>query len=125
MTKFCGVVGYGDTIETEPGIWEVKIEERTYYGDVLSRNLRWERSVEQQNDNLTINNSISILADPYAFEHASQIRYVEWAGAKWKVTNIDIQRPRLVLTLGGVYNGEESDNEETEGAPDVVGGDPW
>lgn len=114
MTKFFGAVGYGNTVETAPGIWEVDIKERDYYGDVLSRNLRWERPVDQQNDNLNINNSISILADPYAFEHASQIRYVKWAGARWKVTNIDIQRPRLILTLGGVYNGEEPDDEEED-----------
>lgn len=123
MTKFFGAVGYGNTIETAPGIWEVDIRERDYYGDVLSRNLRWERPADQQNDNLNINNSISILADPYAFEHASQIRYVKWAGVKWKVTNIDIQRPRLILTLGGVYTGEEPEDEEAEGAPDSVGGD--
>lgn len=122
MTKFCGAVGYGSTIETSPGVWEVDIQERTYYGDVLSRNIRWERN-EQQNDNLTINNSISIIADPYAFDHAAQIRYVKWAGAKWKVTNIDFQRPRLVLTLGGVYNGEEPEDEETPGAPEAPGGD--
>lgn len=124
MTKFCGAVGYGDTKETSPGIWEIFVEERVYYGDVLSRNLRWERS-DHQNDDLTINNSISIIADPYAFEHASKIRYVEWAGAKWKVTNIEIQRPRLVLTLGGVYTGEDPEDEEAEGAPEPSRGDSW
>lgn len=122
MTKFCGAVGYGSTKETAPGVWEIEVNERVYYGDVLSRNLRWEIT-EHQNDNITINNQISILADPYAFEHASQIRYVEWAGAKWKVVNIDIQRPRLVLTLGGVYKGEEPDDEEEAGTPDTLGGD--
>lgn len=122
MTKFFGSVGYGNTVETSPGIWEISIKEKKYYGDVLSRNIRWERN-EYQNDNLNINNSISILADPYAFEHASQIRYVEWAGAKWKVTNIDIQRPRLILTLGEVYKGEEADDEVPVGAPETTGDD--
>ncbi len=112
MTKFFGVVGYGDTIETSPGVWEVDIEERKYYGDVISNSRRWEKS-EYQNDNLNINNSVSILADPYAFEHAYAIRYVEMMGAKWKVTNIEFKRPRLILTLGGIYNGVEVEDEET------------
>lgn len=109
MNKFYGIVGYAETRETDsPGVWEEQITERAYYGDVLRNARRWENANNQLNDNLNINNSISILADAYAYEHIGFIRYVEWMGARWKVTNVEVQRPRLLLTIGGVYNGPES-----------------
>jgi hypothetical protein len=33
------------------------------------------------------------------------MRYVEWMNARWKITSIDVKRPRVILTIGGVYNG--------------------
>lgn len=104
MGKFYGKVGYGETVETSPDIWEEQIVERAYYGDVLKNSRQWEKG-EGLNDNLKINNSISVVADAYAYENFASIRYVEWMGAKWKVTNVEVQRPRLIFTLGGVYNG--------------------
>lgn len=105
MAKFFGKVGYGeDTVETRPGVWEVKPVERSYYGDVLQNSRRWENG-EHLNDNLNINNKISIVADPFAYQNFHAIRYVEWMGAKWEVTNVEVQYPRLILTIGGVYNG--------------------
>ena len=105
MAKFYGEVGYANTTETEPGIWEEVITERMYYGDVLkiSRRLVNSGSV---NDNLKVNNEISIIADPFAYQNFVNIRYVNWLGASWKVTNVVVQSPRLILSLGGVYNGE-------------------
>lgn len=109
MNKFYGIVGYAETAETNsPGIWVDKITERNYYGDVLRNTSRWETVSGQLNDNLNVNNSISILADAYAYDHFSEIRYVEWMGARWTVTNVEVQRPRLLLTIGGVYNGPET-----------------
>ena len=104
MGKFYGKVGYGETVETSPDIWEEQIVERAYYGDVLKNSRQWEKG-EGLNDNLRINNSISVVADAYAYENFANIRYVEWMGAKWKVTNVEVQRPRRIFTLGGVYNG--------------------
>lgn len=58
------------------------------------------------NDNITLNNSISIIADAYAYENFFAIQYVKVMGTAWKVTSVEVQRPRLILTLGGVWNGE-------------------
>lgn len=104
--KFHGFVGFwnGDR-EVKPGIWKPDIVERPYYGDVLRNNRRFQ-STEQQNDNLTINNQISILADLYAKENFHSIRYVVWNGVAWKVDSVDISYPRLTLEIGEVYNGE-------------------
>lgn len=104
MAKFCDVVGYAETRECRPGIWEEIITERQYYGDVL-RNTRRLEGADTINGDVALNNRISIVADPYAYQHFLAIRYVKWMGVSWKVTNIEVQSPRLVLTIGGVYSG--------------------
>lgn len=104
MAKFKGVVGFANTVEKKPGIHVEEITERRYSGDLMRNHSRLESS-GNINDNIKIQNEISILADAYAFHHFHAIRYVEFAGAKWKITSVDAtKRPRLVLTLGGVYN---------------------
>lgn len=105
MAKFNGVVGYaGESAEVSEGVWEDVIVERTYYGDVI-RNGRKLQEVEKVNDDISVGNSISIVADAYANNHFFAIRYVSWAGTLWKVTDVEVQSPRLILRLGGVYNG--------------------
>lgn len=105
MAKWHGVIGYAEKVETEPGIWEEKITERKHYGDV-NRNNRRLQTIDQLNDNVNVSNEISIVADPYANKHIYAMRYIEFQGAKWKVSSVDAsQRPRLILTLGGLYNG--------------------
>jgi hypothetical protein len=102
--KFFGKVGYGDTVETEPGVYSDVITEVQYYGDVVRNSIRIQEG-QSLNDDLTVGHSISVVADQYASEHFSAIRYVEWEGTLWKVVHIELQRPRLLLRLGGVYNG--------------------
>lgn len=104
MAKFYGKIGYAQTVETAPGVYEDQIVERSYYGEVV-RNTRSLQSSGQLNDNINVSNEISIVADPFAYENFHAIRYVEFMGAKWKSTNVEVRYPRLVLTLGGVYNG--------------------
>jgi hypothetical protein len=104
MAKFYDVVGYGIATEGAAGVWKDVITEVSYFGDVI-RNSRQLREGEKVNDDLTVGNSISIVADAYANEHFFAIRYVKWAGTLWKVVNVDVQSPRLILRLGGVYNG--------------------
>lgn len=103
MAKFYGEIGYVETIETEPGVWVENIIKRNYYGDLI-RNTRSLVSSGNVNDNINISNEISILADPYANEHFHSMRYVEFMGAKWKISNIEVKYPRLILTIGGLYN---------------------
>ena len=104
MTRFHGRVGYGHTVETSPGVHVDSIVERSYFGDVI-RNARNLSQGEQLNQDLSVGNSISIVADPYANEHFFRIRYVEWAGILWTVREVEVQSPRLILQLGEVYNG--------------------
>ena len=103
MARFYGVIGYGETKETRPGVWSEVITERVYYGDVLQNTRRWETG-DHLNDDLNINNKISIVADPYTYQNFHTMRYIKWMGVKWKVTNVEVQYPRLILTIGGVYN---------------------
>ena len=96
MGKFYGSIGYAETVETSPGVWVEQITERKYYGDV-NRDSRRLQSANQL---------ISIVADPYAYNHFHSMRYVEFMGAKWKVSTVEPKPPRLILTLGGLYNGQ-------------------
>lgn len=104
MAKYYGNIGYAETAETNPGVWTEQIVERSYYGDMI-RNTRRLQSAEQVNDNINIANDLSIIADPYAINNFHSMRYAEFMGAKWKISNVEVQYPRLILTLGGLYNG--------------------
>jgi hypothetical protein len=105
MAKFYGVIGFAsDSVETSPGVWKETAVERPYYGDVV-RNARRLREAEKVNDDISVENSISVVADAYANEKFFAIRYVDWMGTLWKVDKVDVQSPRLVLRLGGVYHG--------------------
>lgn len=105
MAKWCGKIGFTYTGEVEPGVWvDNEIIERTYYGDVTSN--RWKRQNSGEvNDDINISNQISIVADPYARDHCSSMTYVEFMNEKWKVTDVEVQYPRLILSIGGVWNG--------------------
>lgn len=103
MAKFYGTIGFSKTEETSPGVWQEKITEKNYYGDILQFTHQWQNG-EHLNDDINVNNKISIVADSFAFENFGFMRYVYWMSAKWKITNIDVQYPRLILTIGGIYN---------------------
>lgn len=104
MARFYGMIGYGENRETTPGVWEEHIIERPYKGDLV-RSYRKLQESDKLNYDLAVANSISIVADAYAYEHFFAIRYVEWSGARWTVQTVEVQRPRLVLELGKVYDG--------------------
>lgn len=120
MGRFFGAVGYAhDTVEDPPdsGVWVDQIIEHEYQGDVI-RNTRQLESGEKINEDISVANSISIVADEYAVEHFHNIKYVRWVGVLWTVTTVEVRSPRLILSIGSVYNGP------TPPAPDPVEGDP-
>ena len=103
MAKYYGSVGYEDTVETEPGIFTEQIVPRDYYGDIIRNNRKLENAGEI-NDSINVTNQISIVADPYALENFWRIRYATFMDQKWKVKEVNVEFPRLILTLGGLYN---------------------
>lgn len=104
MAKFHGVIGYIKTEETSPGVHSEVVTERVYTGDILRNNQSFEKS-EYLNSNLNIRNRFSIVADAFAYENFPYIRFIQWMGTKWSVNSIEIERPRIILTVGDVYNG--------------------
>ncbi len=104
MAKFHDKIGYSQSVETSPGVWTDQITERTYSGEIQRETKQWTNS-GQLNDNLVINNRISIISDDFANSNFSAMKYVVWHGVYWSISNIEILRPRLILSLGGVYNG--------------------
>lgn len=108
MAKFYGRVGYAHNVKTSPGVYEDQMTERSYFGDVV-RNTRRLAPGEHLSDDISVSNSISIVADAYANNNIFAIRYVEWMGILWKVETVEVQSPRLLLTLGDKYNGPVAD----------------
>ena len=105
MAKWHGKIGFIKQVEQQPGVYVNETIERNYCGDLIRNSRGWSNSSEGTNDNLTINNQISIIADSFASGNSSFMKYVEIMGGKWKITNIEINYPRLLLTVGGIYNG--------------------
>jgi len=103
MAKWFGKIGFATTVETAPSVWTEKIDEREYYGDVV-RNSRRLATADKVNDDIVISNQLSIVTDPYAYENFHAMRYAIFMNTKWKITDVEVQYPRLLLTLGGVYN---------------------
>lgn len=108
MAKWFGTIGFAETVEIRPGVWEERITEAKYYGDVIRNSRNLQSSVDQLNDNINIANQFSIVADPFAKNHFHKMRYLEYMGVKWKVTTVEDQRPRLILTIGGLWNGAQT-----------------
>jgi len=102
--KFAGKVGFVNAAETATDVWSEEVSEKQYYGDVTKNYRRWENG-EGVNQDLNVSNTISIVANDYAYEHAGEIKFVWWLGKRWCVTNITVDRPRITLSLGGLYNG--------------------
>lgn len=109
MAKWRGKIGYVNLEETAPGVWTTKATERIYTGELVRNpNSKWSPSPDSTNDNWTIGNRISILADPFAYHNFHTMKYVEFMDAKWTITDVEVQYPRLILSVGGVYNGEQA-----------------
>lgn len=105
MAKFHGKIGYALPGESALGVWTDTIVEKDYRGDVVLDQRRWQ-SGDKVNDNLNVDNSISIIADKYAYQNLGNMKYIIWDGIAWKIQSLSINRPRVILQIGGVYNGQ-------------------
>ena len=112
MSKFHGIIGFVDYVETAPDVYQEVTSERTYSGDIKRKINRYVSMATSINDSIALNNQIEIIADPYINQHFPSIRYVVWKDAKWKVTSVDDSNPpKLILTLGDIYNGQQTKSE--------------
>lgn len=105
MAKFVGLIGYARPVETSPGVWVDEVTEKTYRGDIVT-DKRYLQSSDQLNDNVNVENAFSIIANDYAYQNLGIMKYIVWHGVAWKIQSFTIERPRLVLRIGGIYNGE-------------------
>lgn len=105
MAKFFGKVGYGIQVEVVLGVWEDSIVEKEYSGDILRNSRKLVTASGTLNDDVKVSNEISILADPFANANFHSIKFIEYMGIKWEVDSVEVQYPRLILSMGGVYNG--------------------
>lgn len=105
MARFSGKIGYVEHVETTPGIWTEQITERQYYGDLTRHSRKWGSS-DSVNDNIVFSQDISIVADPYLYDNAHNIKYVTFRDHKWKVTSFEMNYPRVRITMGDEYHGD-------------------
>ena len=105
MAKYYGFIGYGVNVETRPGVYSTDPAEREVYGDIF-KDTSLNKKGEGLNDDISLSMKVSFIADPFALNNYSQIKYATHLGAKWKVNSVEVQFPRLVLTLGGGYNAQ-------------------
>lgn len=110
MARFFGPIGFAIPTETRPGVWSDRIEEHNYRGDIISVSSRWMSSTDGTNDDLTFNNKVSIVADPFARNRFHTMKYIRIEDAYWRVVGVEPQYPRLILTIGGVYNGPKAES---------------
>lgn len=104
--RYYGKVGYETSVDIGDSVYEPRIVEKTYYGDVIRNNTRRDSS-DRINDEIAISNRVSIAADPFALSNFQTIKYVEWLGQRWNVKSVEVQLPsRLIFELGGAYTGE-------------------
>lgn len=112
MAKFYGKVGYVESINKGDGIFENIPTEHSYYGDIINISKRWQ-TTENLNDDIRLEQTVSIIADQYAWDNYYKIRYVIIDGAAWRVTNVTVSRPRMTLFIGGIYNGKTVTSKTT------------
>lgn len=103
--KWYGKVGFVKSVQTAPSVWSNDETIREYYGDVYRISNQWSTNSDSTNDDLNVNHQISIMADPFACDNCHSIKWIEFMGARWKVKSFESKPPRLVLTVGGVWNG--------------------
>ena len=111
MAKFCGKIGYAEAVETTHGIWQGRTTERACTGELL-RNTRRLQGSDRVNSDITIANEISIIADTYANGNFHAMRYITFMGSKWRIESVEVQYPRLILSIGGIYNGETAEDSD-------------
>lgn len=108
MARYYGKIGYAqdDQVETAAGVWEDVIIEKPYFGDILRISRSQDTGGDKVNGDISIGNSFSIVADAYAMNHIFAMRYIIWMGQYWSVSNVEVQRPRLIIRVGGLYRGK-------------------
>lgn len=106
--KWYDDIGFREEVEEEPGVWTPVITTRKFYGDILKNSWR-EQQGTKINADLSISNTISVVADPFLLNNFHHIVYVSLYGAKWKVSSVEVNSPRLTLTLGELYLEEEEE----------------
>lgn len=112
MPKCVVRIGYAESHEVQdpehPSVWVEDIIERMYRGDMYETTKRSDRS-DQVIDGISINSTVSVVADEYAYGNFSKIKYVKFMGVCWKAETVKVQRPRLLINIGGVYHGRTAD----------------
>lgn len=108
MARFYGTLGFSITAETKPGVWTSSVTEHEAFGDIIRYRNDYSQQTGSTNDDLVISSQVSVIMDPFILANVQRVVYVKFMDIAWKVKSIEPSYPRLTLTLGGVYNGEQA-----------------
>lgn len=108
MAKYAGLVGYVTQEEKVPGVWSTVADPKPMRGDIIRASASSQNdgrlSSDKINKDVTLNHRVSLVGDAYAFGNYYNIKWIEIDGAKWEVSSVELQRPRLIVTVGGLWN---------------------
>lgn len=101
------VLGFSEkNKEVRPGVWKMQPEEVTHRAKLLTYNKDYD-SGEEVNDDLKLRNRYEIVMKDKKLDY-QDMRYVIVKGTKWKVSALEFLEVRIIITLGGVYNGGQT-----------------
>lgn len=112
MARFHGMLGFAIQTEVRPGVFQERITECECYGRVLNASFMNQQTSET-NEDLRVNNRVSITANTYAIENFQFMRYLTYMGVKWRISNVEVQYPELILSIGGVYNARPTQSAQS------------
>lgn len=105
MARYSGLVGYVTQEETVPGVWSPVENPRTMKGEII-RQSSTNPDHGKINSDISLNHRVSLWGDAYAFDSYYAIKWIQIDGRKWEVTSVEIKRPRIIVTVGGLWNAQ-------------------
>ena len=107
MARFYGKVGFIRTVNDGTGRFVEEEVVRYYKGDVNNNVRRYNPQNDvSANDDLALNDNVSILADAYAAENYMAMQWIEFDNVRWRITSVTKEYPRITIFFGGVWNGK-------------------
>ncbi len=104
MAKYAGLVCYVTQEEKVPGVWTPLENPVLMKGDIIRQSSNYQDNGKINSD-ISLNHRVSLVGDAYAFDNYYNIKWIMLDGRKWEVTSVEIQRPRIIVSIGGLWNG--------------------
>lgn len=123
MSKWCGKIGLAicaeEDPENNPGVWTDIIKEVPAKGEIIKTSYRYQSNTDSTNDDISLNMSLSIISNTYLTNNFQSIKYITYKNGVWSVTGVSLENRRLILSIGGIYNGERPQRPSQDISEDI------